>query len=357
MDFPEVSVVIPVYNGGQYIKECLESVLNQTLSHMEIVVVQHDSKDDTEKILLEMKKMYPALRVISRNGLKLSEARNLGMEAASGTYIGFIDADDYIEKDMYEKLYLQACKSGADMVICDYQMTYTDREEKSILKMQDQVIDAAAIGSDRLYVEYLAGNPCLWNKIYRAEIIRENGILFEIENGEDLLFNMRVLPYLKRISTIHDCCYHYRQRRGSLIHESMAKYSKDSMNLLDAYLKRPIQRDGEQSLLEYYAFANMITGLMFSSSCVRRGLSFYRNQLSYMRTSPFFEKFCHRIAWTNDLRLLYEKRAMSIRFYGFQRLVFGLCTLRWDGLAAVVMFLAGKLIEAKYQSEKASYFD
>ena len=130
---PKVSVIIPVYNVQEYLRDCLESLVNQTIKNdLEVIIVNDGSKDKSQNIIDEYVEKYPELfkSYIKENGGQGS-ARNYGVKKASGEYIGFVDSDDYIENDMYEILYNEGIKKKLDIVVCDMAWVYEDGRKES----------------------------------------------------------------------------------------------------------------------------------------------------------------------------------------------------------------------------------
>ena len=116
---PKVSIIVPVYNMQNYLKKCFDSLINQTLADVEIIVVNDESTDNSPEIIEAYALMDKRIKVINRKNGGLSMARNSGMSVATGEYIGFVDSDDWVELEMYEKMYDLASKHSADIVICD----------------------------------------------------------------------------------------------------------------------------------------------------------------------------------------------------------------------------------------------
>ncbi|HFD6724085.1 TPA: glycosyltransferase family 2 protein, partial [Enterococcus faecium] len=118
-----VSVIVPIYNVEKYLRKCVDSLLSQTLKEIEIVLVDDGSPDASGEIADEYQKKYSNVKTIHRENGGLGPARNTGIENATGEYVAFLDSDDWVESDMYEKLYLVASKENADIVVsghCDF---------------------------------------------------------------------------------------------------------------------------------------------------------------------------------------------------------------------------------------------
>ena len=128
---PKVSIIVPFYNVENYIEKCLETLVNQTLKDIEIILVNDGSKDRSIDIVNKFLKQYPEKIVyLEKENGGLSDARNFGIPHAKGEYIEFLDSDDYVEKDMYENMYELAKKEDSDMVECDFYWEYPDKLKK-----------------------------------------------------------------------------------------------------------------------------------------------------------------------------------------------------------------------------------
>ena len=130
---PKLSLIIPVYNVENYIEKCLDSVVNQTIDDMEIIIVNDGSKDKSkEKINKYLQKYKEKIKYLEKENGGLSSARNFGIPHATGEYIAFLDSDDYVEPKMYEEMYNLAKKEDADMVECDFIWEYPNKSKEDI---------------------------------------------------------------------------------------------------------------------------------------------------------------------------------------------------------------------------------
>lgn len=205
---PSISVVIPVYNAQDYLERCLESVCNQTLKDIEIICVNDCSTDNSLEILKNYSTKYSNLKVIDCkiNGGE-SVARNIGIDNATGEYLGFIDNDDEVDLSFYEKLYNKAKESDADIVKGEvHEIAY---DGKNIYGHLNELIRK---NKSKLYFSYH-----WWTAIYRHSLIKENKIKFPIGYplGGDVLFLNNILLKAKDISLVDDAFYHYYRREDS----------------------------------------------------------------------------------------------------------------------------------------------
>lgn len=208
-----VSIIVPAYNIEQYIEQSLRSICEQTYRNLEIIVVDDGSTDETGKIIDEAAAKDSRIIPIHKKNAGVSAARNTGLAIAKGEYIGFVDGDDFVDKDMYELLVRNAIKYDADISHCGYQMVFPDRVDyyynTGELRIQDQyqgVYDL--IKADKV-------EPGLCNKIYRNSIVSSKQLDEIIKINEDLLFNYHLFKSAKK-SVFEDVPkYSYMVRRGS----------------------------------------------------------------------------------------------------------------------------------------------
>ncbi|MCQ6275290.1 glycosyltransferase [Bacillus sp. V3B] len=239
----KVSIIIPVYNAEKYIIECIESLINQTLEECEFIFVNDGSKDRSSAIIDEFKKKDNRIILINQENQGVSIARNNGLKAASGEYVGFVDADDYIEKDMYEKLYNSARENNCDIVISNFE------SELEGHKVITKYLFPINISLQKDFIEQqvlpyfiMADNlNTAWNKIYRNKMIYDNKVKFpeRFALGEDGIFNIKAFSYATRIKYIDYTGYHYREVKGSATRDILQKdYFKRALEVYSSELPR-----------------------------------------------------------------------------------------------------------------------
>lgn len=203
---PKVSLIIPVYNVENYIEKCLNSVVNQTLKDMEVIIVNDGSKDSSKQKIEKYLKKYPRIKYLEKENGGLSDARNYGMQYATGEYIAFLDSDDYVEETMYEEMYNVAQKEAADMVECNFIWEYPDKKREDI---------GAVYNSKREMVE--KARVVAWNKLIKRELLEKTCVKFPIGlRYEDVEFFYKLVPYLEKVSFVKKCFVHYIQRGNSI---------------------------------------------------------------------------------------------------------------------------------------------
>lgn len=224
----KVSIVIPVYNAQDYLQECLDSVLNQTFSDIEVVLVDDGSKDNSGKICDEYASKDNRITVVHQQNAGVSAARNKGIESASGEWIMFVDSDDFITTDAVEKLVSQADATDCQNVIANFledgKALTGNIEAFDLTQYRDGFWGGCIAGPDMFgpvfpekmrQLPYL-GTPCA--KIFLRKTIIDNNIRFplDVRFGEDSIFNMYVFKYAEKVAFIDEPVYVYRKHEGSL---------------------------------------------------------------------------------------------------------------------------------------------
>jgi hypothetical protein len=212
MNKPKVSVIVPVYNTEKYLENCLKSLANQTLSDIEIVVIDDGSTDSSPQIIKRFCEEYPEKFVFEsqENGGQAS-ARNRALKLCSGEYVGFLDSDDFVRENMFEKMYEKAQKNDADYVACGYtDITYENGKE---VELAHYVASKVALKTKDLFFGALV-SPFL--HLYRREILEKSGVFFpEGIIYEDTAFYLNLVPYIKKIQVIEEPLAYRVRRRNS----------------------------------------------------------------------------------------------------------------------------------------------
>lgn len=210
---PKVSIIIPAYNIAPYLERCLESVRCQTFKNLQIIIIDDGSTDQTGMIADSFAERDKRFHVIHKENRGVSAARKTGLEKAEGDYIGFVDGDDYIEPEMYEKLVELAVEYSADIAHCGYQMVFPDRVDLYHGTGELRIQDSYTAVKDLL--EGTMVEPGLVNKLYRHDLFI--GIEYdpEIVINEDLLLNFLLFHRVYRSVFLDEPLYHYMVRKNS----------------------------------------------------------------------------------------------------------------------------------------------
>lgn len=258
-----ISIIIPVYNVEKYLKKCIKSIINQTYTNIEIILVDDGSTDNSGKICDELKNKDSRIVVIHKKNGGLSEARNVGIENATGKYIAFVDSDDYILNDMYEILYRNLIENDADISICKY--IYIKEEDKIDLKTDTNniIIMNNLHAMKELLLNKMITNHA-WNKLYKKEIF--DNIKFSVGKKYEDIDVMYLLFEKSRKIVYQDITrYIYINREGSILHNKNPKLIQDYITIINnryEYLSQRYKKLKEEldynllfSILQYHIIA------------------------------------------------------------------------------------------------------
>lgn len=229
---PKVSIVVPVCNAQAYLKECLDSILAQTLEDIEVICVNDGSKDDSGALLDEYARRDGRVRVIHKENTGYGHSMNCGFDAATGDYLGIVESDDWVEGDMFERLYKAAAEMRADVVKSNFFLYYGEPEGRDEFfgVVPPKLCGPVFCPLENVDLEKIAfwnGKPSIWSAIYRTDFIRENGIRFHETPGasyQDASFNFKVWACARRVFCLDRAFLHYRQdNAGSSVKASSGK--------------------------------------------------------------------------------------------------------------------------------------
>lgn len=222
-----LSIVIPVYNSRDRLAECFESIINQDLERLEVIVVDDCSSDGSLELCLEYEKKYAYFHVFTKENEGVSAARNYGLARAQGEYIQFADSDDMLYPYTCRRLVERIEQDASDLVICGY---YNEREQRKVLP-PDLLLegrDGIQEQFPSLFTRFLIHVP--WNKLYRKKVLEQAEAVFplDLNKGEDLLFNLKVLEQAERISLLPEALYFYHNVNDQSL---SFKFREDSMEI------------------------------------------------------------------------------------------------------------------------------
>lgn len=213
----EVSVIVPCYKVLPWVDRCVESLVNQTLTQIEIILVDDGSPDDTGKRLDEWKVMFPEkIKVIHKPNGGCASARNIGLKEANGEFVAFVDSDDWVDTIMFERLYEMAILHSAEVSQCGYKEIF---EDSGRIEYYPTAWGASGFnGMSGLTFDpktFLNVKPTIWRRIYKKDFLSVHNIYFgeHMKRFDDLPFQFEILAKTKRMAIIPDCYYYYRQER------------------------------------------------------------------------------------------------------------------------------------------------
>jgi len=216
LDNTKISVIVPVYNVEQYLPECLDSLVNQTLEEIEIIVVNDGSPDNSQEIIDDYVCRYPdKIRSFIKENGGLSDARNYGVARATGEYIAFVDSDDYVRTDMYELLYQKALEEESDVVVCNYFRAKTDSVKECRVIKHEEWFGYDIEMSPGILLE---AKSLACNKLFRRDWYLEQNFAFPLNQWyEDSAVVYNMLYLANKVSAVAECLYYYRVDREDSI--------------------------------------------------------------------------------------------------------------------------------------------
>ena len=231
----KLSVIVPVYNVAEYLSECIESILKQTYENLEIILIDDGSTDCSGRICDEYAKTDGRIRVIHQTNRGLMPTRQVGIMAATGTYLTFVDGDDWIDPDMYSALV--PCMGEADLVCSGY---FLEDKWGNVAEVIDDFEEGRYAGAqlDEILSRFLFDfekdklvpiQAAVWDKLFRTELMKQIDFYkdFPISFGEDLVFYSYYMLKCRSIYIYTKCYYHYRYRESSICHSGNKKYLFD----------------------------------------------------------------------------------------------------------------------------------
>ncbi|MBC5628050.1 glycosyltransferase family 2 protein [Clostridium sp. NSJ-6] len=314
---PKISVIVPVYNTENYIGRCIDSILNQSFSNFELILINDGSNDRSSEII----KNYEDNRIvfIDNNNNGVSETRNIGIKAAKGEYIQFVDSDDFIDKDMLKDTLKLLEDSNADCVMTGL---YLDIEQDSKISTSTQTFeyfeaenkkDIALNVLARMGGTYI-NSPI--NKLYKRNIIIENNIFMDksIDLGEDFLFNLMYLKFCNKVIFSDKCYYHYWMK---IENNLTFKFRENKLDLMYLMYKKSEEyfKLSRLSKDEYRDLNNLFIKWMYScfidlhnSGC---NLT-YKEKIKYLKEA--IVKYDNIIKGTNNLGLVQRILKLTLKY-------------------------------------------
>ena len=259
---PMVSIIVPIYNAEQYLRRCVDSILNQEYTDFELLLVNDGSTDASGDICEEYGDRDPRVIVIQKENTGVSDSRNRALDRARGKYLQFLDSDDWITPDA-TRLFVRAAEEyGCDMVISDFYRVVGERlstkgdiEEEGVLTREEFAAHMMENPADFYY-------GVLWNKLYRRDIVEEHNLRMDTDINwcEDFMFNLEYIRYAKVFYALHAPIYYYVKRKGSLASQgiNISKTVKMKLNVFEYYnnfYKHVLEEeDYEKNRLQVYRF-------------------------------------------------------------------------------------------------------
>lgn len=254
----KISVIIPVYNAEKYVLRCLDSICGQTYNNIEIICIDDGSSDNAGKLLDKYAERDSRIIVRHQANQGESNARNKGLELATGDYFGFMDCDDWIEADMYESLIKCAEQEKLDIVASSW---FKDDDNSSVKINNKLPVNSEVFGRDEFlkYIykrDYYRGFAYMWNKLYKREVLTDNcGNMLKFDEqlrlGGDVLFLAETVVRTKRAKYVDKAFYHYYQRNESGCHTKDLTKMRDWIKAYEKTIELMKQNAVPEEILNY----------------------------------------------------------------------------------------------------------
>ncbi len=230
---PLISIIIPVFRVEKYLNQCIQSVCGQTYANLEIILIDDGSPDKCPEICEQWGAKDRRIKVVHKLNGGLSDARNAGMKIATGVYVGFIDSDDWISSEMYERLLSAMESNHCDIACCGVEKFWDDSAQREYLSMPVNALLDREEAQIALFRESVLKHP-VWYKLYKHELIKD--IPFEVgKQHEDVFWSYQAIGRASKVCVIDYVGYHYRQRQDSIMGK---RFSLKNLDAIEAYCKR-----------------------------------------------------------------------------------------------------------------------
>lgn len=261
----KVTIIVPVYNVEKFIGKCIDSLLAQTYINLEIILVDDGSTDKSGVICDDYHHRDTRIRVIHKQNGGLSSARNVGIKAATGDYLSFVDSDDYVSCDMIQKLVYNMELNDVDISCCNFSYVY---EQRNTSKVHEIAIDEDEVYSSQEACNFLLLEDyylCFaWNKLYKKYLFKD--ISYPVGKiNEDIITTYRIFQKAQRVSFVTDALYFYRMRSDSITHKKITKRNYDLLEWISI-----IKKENPDNM--YILFGCMLYYLYFIDEMMYSGI-------------------------------------------------------------------------------------
>ena len=315
----KISVIVPVYNVEQYLERCVDSIINQTYTNLEIILVNDGSTDNSGKLCDELAKKDERIRVIHKENGGLSDARNRGIDESESDLVGFIDSDDYIDSDMYEVLLKNLNNTDADLSMCALYDVYNNTPEAQVTNKETWKLSSEQ--AIKMVMEAKILSVTAVNKLYRKSLFSD--LKFEVGKiAEDAFIMIKLLDKCEKIVATNEKKYYYVHRENSI---TTQKFSTKFLNVIEAYEqnsniiseKYPKLKDVAQTRMNwayFYVLDRLLLDDNYNDKELENKLiSYLKNYRKDILNDPLFTKgrkigFIALLLSRNLYRKLIEKR-------------------------------------------------
>jgi len=328
-DSPKVSIIVPVYKVEKYLARCMDSLLNQSLKAIEIIMVDDGSPDNCPALCDEYAAKDDRVKVIHKRNEGLGLARNSGLDIASGEFVAFVDSDDYVKTSMFEELYAKGEEIDADVVFCNYSKVDRNGKVTDIIEETQEAVYDTKGSIVQLIFDMVSAIPTadkerkftmsVWHGIYRLSRIKENNIKFLSERemiSEDIIFHINYLDVVEKIKYINTCNYYYCKNEESL--SRILRIDRfDKNKVLHQYIIQLLSQKYPEKKNDILLYSDRLLIGYVRYLCLRYKITFRSVRSVY--NDPYLREVLSRYPYSDlpfkyalFVRLLIKKRAFII---------------------------------------------
>ena len=277
-----ISIIVPVYNVEKYLKKCVDSIVNQTYKNLEIILVDDGATDNSGKICDELVELDNRIKVYHKKNGGLSDARNYGVERAAGDYIGFVDSDDYIDAEMYEKLYEAIKKENVDVAECNLKIVYPEKTDLFTDQKYYQICNKQEYLEEYLKIEKIFGSACV--RLTKADIAKK--LKFPVRKlYEDTYYAYDLIGIVDKYVIMDNPYYNYLMRENSITN---AKFNPRIFDLIEivekfhtnVYKNYPSLKEAADCR-KMYAYFSVLNSILLEEDF--KNNSFYKQIIDYFK--------------------------------------------------------------------------
>ncbi len=277
-----ISIIVPVYNVEQYLEKCVDSIINQKYKNLEIILVDDGATDSSGKLCDELAKIDNRIKVYHKENGGLSDARNYGVERATGDYIGFVDSDDYIDSEMYEELYEAIKKENVDVVECNLKIIYPDRVELFTEQKYYNVYTKQEYLEEYLKIEKIFGSACV--RLIKSDIAKK--LKFPVGKlYEDTYYAYDLIEKVDRYVIMNNPYYNYLMRENSITNTKFNPRIFDLIEIVEKFRKTTYENypglKEAADCRKMYAYFSVLNSILLEENY--RDNEYYSEILSYFK--------------------------------------------------------------------------
>lgn len=312
---PELSVIVPVYNVGYLVKKCIESLINQSFSDLEIIIINDGSSDDSSEYITPYLADKRIKYINNHINYGLGYARNIGLENATGKYITFVDSDDWVDLDLYKLMLKNIQSTQSDITICGIKNEFNNymcTEERYVYSHPNIISNYVALNIlSRCENNNYMISPVVWNKIYKKSLIIDNDITF-IDNSywEDDVFTFQIFMNSQSISIVQNVYYHYYQREKSITNDFSKKHIDDiicAFKKLYTYIENSNRSCPDLKNIANSFFDRAISSMMHMLFCNEPSIKKQKEYIIY-----FYDQFSNTFSIAEAIAYLDMQRIRNL---------------------------------------------